>query len=62
MSTAAFGPAWRGLRRAADRAAVYLPLVLMGIVALATYLLARNTPVFGPAPAPSAPAHVPDYL
>ncbi len=62
MSTLALGAAWRGVRRAADRAAVYLPLVLMGILALATYLLARNAPVFGPAPAPSAPTHVPDYF
>ncbi len=62
MSAAALGQAWRGVRRAADRAAVYLPLVLMGIVALGTYLLARNTPVFLPASEPAAPTHVPDYF
>ncbi len=62
MSTATGGGAWRGLRRAADRAAVYLPLVLMGFVALGTYLLARNTPVFLPAAEPRAPTHVPDYF
>ncbi len=62
MSTAAWGQAWRNLRRTADRAAVYLPLVLMGLVALATYLLARNTPVFLPAAEPRAPQHVPDYF
>ncbi len=62
MSAAALGQAWRGVRRAADRAAVYLPLVLMGLVALGTYLLARNTPVFLPASEPAAPTHVPDYF
>ncbi len=62
MSAVALGQAWRGVRRAADRAAVYLPLVLMGIVALGTYLLARNTPVFLPASEPAAPTHVPDYF
>ena len=29
-----------------ERAAIYLPLVLMGLLALGTYWLARNTPVF----------------
>ncbi len=62
MSALAWGQAWRGLRRGWDRLAVYLPVVLMGIVALATYLLARNTPVFLPAAAPRAAAHEPDYF
>ncbi len=54
--------AWRGVRNAWDRAVVYLPVVLMGVLALATYLLARNTPVFGPAPAERAVTHDPDYF
>ncbi len=62
MSALAWGQAWRGLRRGWDRLAVYLPVALMGIVALATYLLARNTPVFLPAAAPRAAAHEPDYF
>lgn len=59
---AVMGRAWRGVRGAWDRIAVYLPVVLMGIVALATYLLARNTPVFVPAAAPRAATHEPDYF
>ena len=51
----------RKWRSAWDRAVVYLPVALMGILALATYLLARNTPVFGPAPAEQPPTHEPDY-
>lgn len=54
--------AWGGLRNAWDRVVVYLPVLLMGIMALATYLLARNTPVFGPAPAERAATHDPDYF
>lgn len=54
--------AWRRLRGAWDRAVVYLPVALMGVLALATYLLARNTPVFGPAPAARAVTHDPDYF
>ncbi|MFY8103325.1 MAG: LPS export ABC transporter periplasmic protein LptC [Ramlibacter sp.] len=62
MSALAWGQAWRGLRRGWDRLAVYLPVVLMGIVALATYLLARNTPVFLPAAAARDATHEPDYF
>jgi lipopolysaccharide export system protein LptC len=50
------------LRAGWDRAAVYLPVVLMALLALGTYLLARNTPVFGPAPEPRAASHEPDYF
>jgi lipopolysaccharide export system protein LptC len=62
VSALAWGQAWRGLRRGWDRLAVYLPVVLMGIVALATYLLARNTPVFLPAAAARDATHEPDYF
>jgi len=41
--------------------AVYLPIILMGVLALGTYWLARNTPVLGPAEAPRAASHDPDY-
>ena len=53
---------WRRLRAAWERLVVYLPVVLMGVLALATYLLARNTPVFGPAPGQQAATHDPDYF
>ena len=50
------------LRDALDRVSIYLPVVLMGLLALGTYWLVRNTP------APSAPEaerpvrHDPDYF
>ncbi|MEJ7930294.1 LPS export ABC transporter periplasmic protein LptC [Ramlibacter sp. AN1015] len=50
---------WRTL---ADRASVYLPVILMAAVALGTYWLARNTPDFGPPRVPPAPVHEPDYF
>jgi lipopolysaccharide export system protein LptC len=40
---------------------VYLPIILMGVLALGTYWLARNTPVLGPAELPRPASHNPDY-
>lgn len=54
--------AWRLLRRASDRAAAYLPVILMALLALGSYWLVRNTPVFGPPAAETAPTHEPDYF
>jgi lipopolysaccharide export system protein LptC len=52
---------WLRLRRWVDRFAAYLPIVLMGLMAMTTYWLVRNTPVtMEPAPK-QAPRHVPDY-
>jgi lipopolysaccharide export system protein LptC len=45
-----------------DSASVYLPIVLMGILALATYWLVRNTPVLVEPPAAVAARHEPDYF
>ena len=50
------------LRRVWERASLYLPLLLMGVMALGTYLLVRNTPVFGPPAEAKAPTHDPDYF
>ena len=50
------------LRRAWDRLAVYLPIVLMGVMAMATYWLVRNTPVSSDVELEAAPRHVPDYF
>jgi lipopolysaccharide export system protein LptC len=51
--------AWR---RAWDRLSIYLPIILMGVLALGTYWLVRSTPVFEAA-APEQPArHEPDYF
>lgn len=52
---------WMRLRRVWDRLAVYLPLLLMGLMAMTTYWLVRNTPVMGDAELEAAPRHVPDY-
>ena len=50
------------LRAAWDRASIYLPIILMGVLALGTYWLVRSTPVFAPPQAPRPPAHEPDYF
>jgi lipopolysaccharide export system protein LptC len=55
----------RGLRavgRIWDRLTIYLPVILMGLMALGTYLLARNTPSFAPAAQQRAPKHEADYF
>lgn len=50
------------LRRVWDRLAVYLPIVLMALMAMTTYWLVRNTPVIGDAELEADPRHVPDYF
>jgi len=52
---------WLRLRRWADRFAAYLPILLMGLMAMTTYWLVRNTPVTTEATPEQAPRHVPDY-
>ncbi|WP_332814807.1 LPS export ABC transporter periplasmic protein LptC [Ramlibacter sp.] len=55
--------AWRWARRTWDRLAIYLPVILMGVLALGTYWLASNTPSLLGAPgAPLPPVHEPDYF
>ena len=52
----------RWLLTAWERVSLYLPLLLMGLLALLTYWLVRSTPVFE-APTPDKPAtHEPDYF
>lgn len=60
--TAAPATAGARLRRAGDRLTAWLPVILMGLMALGTYWLARNTPVFGPAAAERPATHDPDYF
>ncbi len=51
-----------GLRQAWDRFSLYLPVLLMGLLALGTWWLVRNAPqVQAPRPA-SALRHQPDYV
>ncbi len=45
-----------------DRLSIYLPIILMGLLAMGTYWLVRNTPVAGPAAAEAAARHEPDYF
>lgn len=45
-----------------DRVSIYLPIILMGFLALGTYWLVRNTPVIAPAGAQGAAQHEPDYF
>ena len=62
MSTAA-SRAWRWTRTTWDRLAMYLPVMLMGLLALGTYWLARNTPTFlGGGDSQRAVTHDPDYF
>lgn len=63
MSTASIArrPLLSRLPRAWDRVSIYLPLLLMGALALGTYWLVRNTPVFGNVEATRPVEHKPDY-
>jgi len=50
------------VRRVWDRLAVYLPLLLMAVMAMSTYWLVRNTPVMNEQELEDMPRHVPDYF
>lgn len=50
------------LRLAWDRLSIYLPIILMGVLALGTYWLVRSTPVFESPAADQPPRHEPDYF
>jgi len=52
----------RGFGRAWDRITIYLPVILMGLLALGTYWLARTTPTFAPSAPEAPPTHDPDYF
>ena len=53
----------RGFGRVWDRMTMYLPIILMGLIALGTYWLARNTPSLGSGGGAERPvAHEPDYF
>ena len=66
MSTAVarspLAAAWSLLRGGWENAAVYLPIILMGLMAMGTYWLARNTPTLGSPEAQRAATHDPDYF
>jgi lipopolysaccharide export system protein LptC len=50
------------LRAGWDRISMYLPILLMGVLALGTYWLVRSTPVFLAPEAERALTHDPDYF
>ena len=53
---------WRRALRVWDRISIYLPVVLMGVLALGTYWLVRNSPVFGMPEAAKSARHDVDYF
>ncbi len=53
---------WMRVRRAWDHVAIYLPLMLMGLMAMSTYWLVRNTPQAPTDDLVAVPRHVPDYF
>ena len=54
--------AWRQLVGAWDRTAIYMPLLMMGLLALGTYWLARNTPGIGTPETAREVRHEIDYF
>ncbi len=62
MSAAAAAPWGRRLRRGWDRLSIYLPVLLMGLLALGSYWLLRATPEPELPVAERAPQHEPDYF
>jgi lipopolysaccharide export system protein LptC len=62
MTTVTPLPLLTRMRRVFDRVAVYVPLLLMGFMAMTTYWLVRNAPVAGEAELEADPRHVPDYF
>ena len=45
-----------------EKVSIYLPIILMGILALGTYWLASNTPIFSSPEAAKPVRHDPDYF
>lgn len=62
MSSVAPLSMWMRVRRVFDRLAVYLPLLLMGLMAMSTYWLVRNTPSMVEAEQKAPLRHEPDYF
>lgn len=53
---------WRRALGVWDRLSIYLPVLLMGVLALGTYWLVRNAPVFGTPEAAKSAGHEVDYF
>ncbi|WP_295952552.1 LPS export ABC transporter periplasmic protein LptC [Rhodoferax sp.] len=50
------------LQSAWNRLSIYLPILLMGVLALGSYWLVRNTPIFASADVAAPPTHEADYF
>ncbi|MBC7681902.1 MAG: LPS export ABC transporter periplasmic protein LptC [Ferruginibacter sp.] len=50
------------LQSAWNRLSIYLPILLMAVLALGSYWLVRNTPIFAPADVAAPPTHEADYF
>ncbi|MFZ2294285.1 MAG: LPS export ABC transporter periplasmic protein LptC [Polaromonas sp.] len=53
---------WRRFLSLWDRMAMYMPLLMMGALALGTYWLVRNTPIFSAPDAAKEASHEVDYF
>ena len=53
---------WRKLLFLWDRTAIYMPLLMMGALALGTYWMVRNTPIFSTPEAVKEVGHEVDYF
>jgi lipopolysaccharide export system protein LptC len=53
---------WRRALRTWDQVSIYLPVVLMGALALGTYWLVRNSPILKGQEAPKTAKHEVDYF
>ena len=57
-----WGQSWRQVMYTWDRVSIYLPVVLMGALALGTYWLVRNSPVFNAPELAKEVRHDSDYF
>ena len=55
-------PSWKPALRLWDRLSIYLPVLMMGALALGTYWLVRNSPVFSAPEAAREAQHESDYF
>jgi lipopolysaccharide export system protein LptC len=52
---------WKLVRAGWERISIYLPIILMALMAMGTYWLARNTPTLAVPGTQAPPTHDPDY-
>jgi lipopolysaccharide export system protein LptC len=57
-----FHKPWRHALRTWDQLSIYLPVLLMGALALGTYWLVRKSPIFSAEEAPKVAKHEVDYF